>query len=355
MMAWIHRQEKANGGVFYRVRWREGGKCRAMTAGTNKAAALELAAEKSFEMSQRAQAARRGRWGNFVMADLKHVASSRAEKTLELVERTYRMFNEWCGPMFLSEIDFAMLERFRTARLAGGLAPATVNGDLRNLRAGLYRAKRRGLIDKSPFEGQTQALFLTEAEPVPVSLEATEVMDLLDACPTPTWKGIVLCAYYAGLRLGELLALDWGDVDFRRNMIHVRNKRSHRTKSGKNRAIVLHETLKKSLWALRVDRVSRESEKVFAWTSRRAGRKSHVAAMSSAFAQICREAGLVDADGRHKYTLHDLRRTCITEWLRGGLDIANVKEMAGHEDLKTTLRHYAAVKSEIQAAAARKR
>jgi integrase len=42
------------------------------------------------------------------------------------------------------------------------------------------------------------------------------------------------------------------------------------------------------------------------------------------------------ADGR---TTHDLRHTAITSWLVDGLDLTQVRSMAGHSDLTTTSRY----------------
>ena len=45
-------------------------------------------------------------------------------------------------------------------------------------------------------------------------------------------------------------------------------------------------------------------------------------------------------------SLHSLRKSAITNWFKGGADIATVKELAGHADLSTTLQFYAAVTDE---------
>ncbi len=54
------------------------------------------------------------------------------------------------------------------------------------------------------------------------------------------------------------------------------------------------------------------------------------------FKTICRRAS------SRPYTLHDLRRTCITNWA-GQLPIHVVQQLAGHSDMRTTQRYYLSV------------
>ncbi len=52
---------------------------------------------------------------------------------------------------------------------------------------------------------------------------------------------------------------------------------------------------------------------------------------------MCRRAGV------GPYTLHDLRRACITNWALH-LPIHVVQQLAGHSDIKTTQRYYLSVR-----------
>jgi len=305
---------------------------------TSRLAALEFRDDKRFELARH-----KVRWADFVTLDLESLYRTAAAGTFDGIERTYRYFTDIIRPTYLHEVNFAHLEHYRQIRLAHGASKATVNLDLRNLRAGLYRAVKRGHLVANPFTGNRQKLFARELEPVPRILEPDDVTALLTACPTEFWTGICLVAWWAGLRIGEILALEWCDIDFKLDALHVRNKDYHRTKSGKNRTIPLAPSLKRWLWKFRCRRASRQSARVFYSTSLQPDVTREVVSASATFATICVKAGLVDDQGRHKFTLHDLRRTCITAWLRAGVDPKSVQTLAGHQDVKTTLRHYAAV------------
>ena len=54
---------------------------------------------------------------------------------------------------------------------------------------------------------------------------------------------------------------------------------------------------------------------------------------------------IVKAAGISHASLHDLRRACISRWARR-MSSAVVKELAGHKDIKTTLKYYVSIRPE---------
>lgn len=46
-------------------------------------------------------------------------------------------------------------------------------------------------------------------------------------------------------------------------------------------------------------------------------------------------------------TFHDLRSTCITEWLEKGLLPHEVRKLAGHADIKTTMNYYVGIRESL--------
>jgi len=57
------------------------------------------------------------------------------------------------------------------------------------------------------------------------------------------------------------------------------------------------------------------------------------------FKTLCRRAGV------GPYTLHDLRRSCITNWARA-LPTHVVQKLAGHSDIQTTQQYYLSVQED---------
>jgi integrase len=59
------------------------------------------------------------------------------------------------------------------------------------------------------------------------------------------------------------------------------------------------------------------------------------------FNKIRRRAGIETG------TFHDLRRTCLSDWVAQGLRLHEVKELAGHASIETTERFYLAVRTDV--------
>lgn len=57
------------------------------------------------------------------------------------------------------------------------------------------------------------------------------------------------------------------------------------------------------------------------------------------FKTLCRKAKI------GPYTVHDLRRSCVTNWARE-LPIHVVQKLAGHSDIRTTQKYYLSVQDE---------
>ncbi|MBN1764741.1 MAG: site-specific integrase [Sedimentisphaerales bacterium] len=198
--------------------------------------------------------------------------------------------------------------------------------------------------------GKRKSLFVPEPEPVPKTLNHDEFKALLNACPDDRWKAICTLGYYAGLRQGEILALEWEDIDFEGRMLHIRNKKDHRTKSGKNRSVPMTIEVVAALKALQVHRF--KDTRVFPNKIV----KPHV---SRDFSLIVIDAGLVEKYDKakddkakddklkvkHRFTMHDLRRTFATNLLATGTDPKSVQILAGHSAVQTTLNHYAGVRA----------
>ena len=149
---------------------------------------------------------------------------------------------------------------------------------------------------------------------------------------------IFLTAAFTGLRMGELLALRWRDVDFAGSVVRARASYYLRElttpKSGKVRATPLAPAVATALAALgqRQDWVG-DDDLVFAGT---AGDYLDGSALRRRYKTALAGAGL------RPLRFHDLRHTFGTRMIAKA-DIRRVQEWMGHADVQTTMRylHYA--------------
>jgi integrase len=165
-----------------------------------------------------------------------------------------------------------------------------------------------------------------------------EVWALVRAAESEQDAAVFLTAAFTGLRMGELLALRWRDVDFVGNVVRVRGSyylgQLTTPKSGKVRAVPLAPTVATALAPLsqRVDWVG-DDDLVFVgiaggYLDGSALRRRYKAALAAA--------------GLRSLRFHDLRHTFGTRMIAKA-DIRRVQEWMGHADVQTTMHylHYA--------------
>ena len=151
---------------------------------------------------------------------------------------------------------------------------------------------------------------------------------------------------YTGLRRSELAALRWDNV-FRINEECV--IRVAKGKGGKEREVLVFDPSPRTLELMAVlQRMQWWGERRFMFTA--AGRDRHihenqVANILSQTVERAREGGVEMPD----LTPHDLRSEFATIANRSGVDLLNIKEQLGHENLQTTQDYF-----KIEAAAERR-
>jgi integrase len=165
-----------------------------------------------------------------------------------------------------------------------------------------------------------------------------EVWALVRAAASEQDAAIFLTAAFTGLRMGELLALPWRDVDFAGQTLRVRasyyNGHLSTPKSGKVRAVPLAPDVASALAKLG-DREDWRGDDDLVFAGEAGGyldgsalRRRYKAALTAASLRPLR--------------FHDLRHTFGTRMIASA-DIRRVQEWMGHADIQTTMRylHYA--------------
>ena len=143
--------------------------------------------------------------------------------------------------------------------------------------------------------------------------------------------------YWTGMRMGELLALTYGDIDLENNTIRI-NKSLQRLhgqtlittpKTPKSKRVVhIPEKLKEEL------KEYMEHHKVF-----NANADTRIFTVSKGFLQHEAERGAKEA-GLRKIRIHDFRHSHVALLIEMGIPILAISERLGHEKIETTLNVY---------------
>lgn len=158
---------------------------------------------------------------------------------------------------------------------------------------------------------------------------------------------LVRVAAYTGLRLGELLALRWRDVDFDRAVLTISRAMSAgvetSTKSGRVRRVPLPAQASSALQRL-LQRGDFTAPGEFVFVDR-VGRPLNSVTVRKRYKQAR------DATGARPLRFHDLRHTYGSLLAAAGVDLVTIKETMGHSALSTTGRYLHARPASEQAAA----
>lgn len=159
------------------------------------------------------------------------------------------------------------------------------------------------------------------------------------ACKTMQDATFIMVAAYSGLRWSELRGLQWGDVDWDREVIHVQRSidgdgaRSVKPpKSGKHRQVPV---LKPGIEALRAWRSMNEREPLASYVFRtKQGRPLGQYWYTKNLPQIRKDSGV-------EFTPHELRDTYASILIATGIGEAELTMWLGHSSIDVTLRRYA--------------
>jgi integrase len=239
------------------------------------------------------------------------------------------------------DLNLQAVDAYRHERVAAKAAPKTVYTETVIVRQLVNFALSRGLIADDPLRGYK----IREPKPTPQPCwSAEEVEKILASCPESHQAALTLLAD-SGMRVAELSYLTWADVDFGRNVLHVRPKDDWQPKTGDQRAIpmsprarsLLEHLPRRCRWA------------VTAPPSPRFPRGDHQVSerrLLTALKRVLRGLGLAGH-------LHTFRHAFISRSLTAGIPEAVVREWVGHVD-RDILRLYTHIASVDSQAAMRR-
>jgi len=154
---------------------------------------------------------------------------------------------------------------------------------------------------------------------LPIILKRSEIQKIFEITSNIKHKVILALLYYAGLRLSEVINLKWQDIDFERDLIHIKQ-----TKGEKERVVFLHKKLKEFLleYGIKKSGLVLISER---------GRMYNERTIQQIVKNAARKAGI-----EKKVTPHTFRHSFATHLLEGGADIRYIQQLLGHKNLRTT-------------------
>lgn len=213
-----------------------------------------------------------------------------------------------------------------------GNAPATINRLMATIKHMITKAVEWELVEEEALRRVRRVKFLEENNKRLRYLSTEECKALIGESNNHL-RPIIITALNTGMRRGEILNLQWKNVDLKHGFILL-----DKTKNGDRREIPINETLKNTFKAIprrldipfvfynentaKGDKTNNDQEKIKPYAD-----------IGTAFTRACKRAGITD------FHFHDLRHTFASHLVMAGVDITTVKELLGHKTLTMTLRY----------------
>ncbi len=247
------------------------------------------------------------------------------------------------GPMLLRKMAQGDIQNFAN-RLVHTMASSTLQGICRLLKAILTSAWHKGLIDKNPYY---EIKFPKSPPRTPRVLTKTEQKKIEHSIKNSQELEYLLCLY-TGIRVGELAALRWEDIDFENRLLHIRHSVQRIPSSNGNTKTRLFLGTPKSEHSLRdipipiflmpylenrKNSAAFPSASPFVFANKQGGYKDP-RTFQRRISQLCKNLGIL---GVHMHTLrHSFAVRCLEHHIRYEI----LAELLGHASAQITIRHY---------------
>lgn len=237
------------------------------------------------------------------------------KKSCHSDEDLIKTLSRFFAGKYLYEITPMAVEQFKAER-AKEVSPATVNRALACLKCMFNKAIEWSKAEVNP----VKKVKLFKENNIRVRyLEKEEIKRLIDNASAHL-KPILIVALNTGLRKGEILNLKWTDLDFKNNIIYIRE-----SKSGERREVPMNMLVRRTLIAVRKHP---DSPYVFCNAN-----GENYANVRKSFFTACKKSSIIN------FRFHDLRHTFASHLVMGGVDLNTVRELLGHKSLEMTLRY----------------
>jgi len=257
---------------------------------------------------------------------IKHLKYHVRNSTVKMYVSAFRWMEQLWGNILIKFITSDYIEKFKIYRLEMGVTKATVNIDFTNIRAIFNLAVLWGFIESNPCKG-VKKYQLDEKERL--AFTEDEIKLILENISDERFKNIVLIALNTGCRLNELINLQWRDINFEEKIIAIRNKDDFVTKTGKIRYIPISNYLLELFNSIKPDNLETGANYyVLGKVNHFKYEKSYI---SGIFKKLLRKLNFPE-----RYHFHCLRHTFITQLARKGVNIYDIKQLAGHSCIETT-------------------
>jgi integrase/recombinase XerC len=258
---------------------------------------------------------------------LSHLAVERrtSAHTLDAYRRDLAALSAWATAQSrdVLELKGDDIRAFVASEHRRGLSPKSLQRRLSACRSFYRWLLKLGRIAASPGEAIRAP---KAARKLPQVLDVDEAVQLVEVATDATLglrdRALLELFYSSGLRLSEVCALTWGDLDFGQGVVTVLGKGS------KQRVVPVGSHARDALQAWRGQTGGQPGDFVF---TGRGGKRISARAIQLRMKQVAMRQGVFK-----RVHPHLLRHSFASHMLESSGDLRGVQELLGHADIATT-------------------
>ena len=246
-------------------------------------------------------------------------------KTVENDKRVINLFIKKYGRYQMHTIKPIVIVEFREWRKSvnPNLSKNTLNIDGKTIKVMFNYALRFGHIATSPFkEIKLQSVPSIKTK----SIEEDSVREIIRICEDQSLKNVIKFALYTGCRRGEILSLQWKQIDIEERSLNICRTEYFSPKQDRERIIPISCETRDLLKTL-----ERDSSFVFLNNKGLPFKPDNV---TKQFKKLVRSIGEDD-----KIKFHSLRATCSSKLAAQGVTPLIIRDLIGHTSVRTTERY----------------
>lgn len=235
------------------------------------------------------------------------------------IEPAFKFLIEFAGDIPLKQLDLKTLDNFIINKY--NLTKSGAALYYRTLKAAFSKAVIWNYLSDNPLK-KIKAPKVPKSNPIFINEEELDL--ILEKTTNQNLKNIFTVAFYTGMRLAEILNMKSSWIDTQQNIITLKNSIDFTTKSKKERIIPIHPRIA----SIVIKSNSNADDFIF---NRKSDVKFNSNYVSKQFKKALRAAKL-----NEDIHFHTLRHSFASNLVQRGVNLYVVKELLGHEDIKTT-------------------
>ena len=215
-------------------------------------------------------------------------------------------------------------------RRTGGLSGASLKHHIYAIRTFLNYLEQIGKLSENPISGLNFPKHTNKTREI---LTIQEIQELYNKTENSLEKAVLGIFYGCGLRRTEGQALNIKDINFREDLLYVREG-----KGKKRRVIPLNKKVKQDIENYiyferfsKTETCTEQSRSDKALIVNKTGQRMRGGTYNTIIKNLVEKAGI-----KKEITLHNLRHTIATQLLNNGMSIEYVRDFLGHKHLEAT-------------------